>query len=177
MVKGGIMTRQIGLLTLICCFLISGNAMAQREVPPPSNTPLNEPSAISQTKPAAKPVQSAKTPEKAKKNALPAPVQAAAVPTITEPKTAPAEKKPEKTNKNAKTATAKPSGKKPGCEVTTKPPEKKPASAKKQKSVRICETNASKSQHKVAQAKKDSVKTANKSTNKRAIRATTVPLE
>jgi hypothetical protein len=113
---------------------------------------------------------------KKQKNALPAPVQAAAVPTTPESKTAPAEKKPEKTNKNAKAATAKPSGKKPGCEVTTKSPEKKPASAKKQKSVRICETNAS-SQNKVAQAKKDSVKTANKSANKKAIRATTVPLE
>jgi len=176
MVKGGSMTRKIGLLTLICCFVISGSALAQREVPPPSNTPLNEPSTTSQTKPAANPVQSAKTPEKVKKNTLPAPVQAATVPTTQEPKTAPTGKKTEKTNKNTKAA-AKPSGKKSGGEVTTKPPEKRPASAKKQKSVRICETTASEGQHKVAQSKKGSSKTANKSTNKRVIRATTVPVE
>ena len=89
------MRRKIGLLTLVCCFVISGSALAQREVPPPSNTPLNEGPAVSQGKAAARPAQAAKASEKVKKNTLPAPVQAGVVPT-TECKPAPAESKPEK---------------------------------------------------------------------------------
>jgi hypothetical protein len=164
------MTRQIGLLTLVCCFVLSGSALAQREVPPPSNTPLNDQPVVSQTKAAAKPV--AKAPEKVKKNTLPAPVQAAAVPTTTECKPTP-ENKPEKATK------AKAAGKKAMCPVAAKPAPKKPAAAnkaKKTKSVKICK-DAPKNQPKSAQAKKDSVKTAHKSTHNRVIKANTVPLE
>jgi hypothetical protein len=176
------MTRQIGLLTLVCCFVLTGSALAQREVPPPSNTPLNEQTVVSQSKAAAKPAQSAKAPEKAKKNTLPAPVQAAAVPIATECKTT-SENKPEKATKGKAAdkkaicpVAGKSSEKKP---VAAKPALKKPAAAekpKKTKSVKICK-DATKNQHKVTQAKKDSVKTAHKSTHKQVIRATTVPLE
>jgi hypothetical protein len=182
------MTRQIGLLTLVCCFVISGSALAQREVPPPSNTPFSAQPAVSQSKAAAKTVESAKAPEKVKKNTLPAPVQAAAVPITTECKTAPAGKKSDKAN--AKAAAAKATDKKAICPVAAKSSEKKPLEAKpaskkptavekskKAKSVKICKTTAPKGQHKVAQAKKNSVNTAGKATHKQVIRATTVPLE
>jgi hypothetical protein len=184
------MTRQIGLLTLVCCFVITGSALAQREVPPPSNTPFNEQPAGAQTKAAAKPAQAAKAPEKVKKNTLPAPVQAATVPTTTECKPAPAENKADKAKANAKDAAAKATEKKSICPVAAKasgkkpvaarPAGKKPATAEKSKktrSVKICDTTGPNGQSNAAQGKKESLKTAHKTTQKRVIRATTVPVE
>ena len=133
--KGGSMMRILSLLTVVLFLGIAGNALAQREVPPPANTPLDSQPAASQTKAAAKPVQAAKTTEKAKTTAKPAPVQAATVPITTESKTATAENQPEKAKKNNKTVAA-------SC------PAKKSATAdkpKKPKPLRICKTTTEQS--------------------------------
>ena len=160
------MTRILSLLTIVLFLGIAGNALAQREVPPPATTPLDAKPSVAQTKAAAKPVQSVKSTEKAKTTAKPAPVQAATVPIATESKTATAENQPAKAKKSDKNAAANPSVKKSA--TADKP--------KKPKSPRICKTTA-KSDRKLAQTKKDSTKTAKKTDHKRVMRATTVPVE
>jgi hypothetical protein len=160
------MTKILSLLTIVLFLGIAGNALAQREVPPPANTPLDAKPSVAQTKAAAKSAESAKTTAKAKTAAKPAPVQAATVPITTESKTAASQAKPVKAKKSAKATEANASAKKSA--TADKP--------KKPKSPRICKTTA-KSDRKLAKTKKDSIKTAKKPEHKQVIRATTVPAE
>jgi hypothetical protein len=152
-VMGGSMENLISLLTLLVfCLGISGNVLAQREVPPPPNNPLMTKPAVSQ------PVQTIPTPTAKETKTSLKPAQSA-------------QTQPEKVNKNAKPAPAK--------QVAAKPQEKKSASAtkqKNQKTSKVCKTAPKPEPHKVAKAKQETTKTAKKPTQKDVIRATTVPI-
>jgi cytoskeletal protein RodZ len=168
------MLNLVSLLTLLVfCLGMTGNVLAQREVKPPANTPMDAKPALAPPVQAStvptitpKPEPTAKTqPEKPNKKTKSAPVQAATVPTATETKTAPkpvqsAKTQPEKAKKAAKQAATN--------EETAKP--------KAKKNPRICKTNAKQESHKVAQAKKETTKVAKKTGTKQVIRATTCPI-
>ncbi len=76
-VKEGSMTRILSLLTLVSVFGNCRKCPGSARGAATRKTPLDAQPSVSQTKAAAKPVQSAKATEKAKTNAKPAPVQAA----------------------------------------------------------------------------------------------------
>jgi hypothetical protein len=194
----------IGLLTLLVfCLGLTVPSWAQREVKPPASTPLDGkpalgppvqastlPTVTAKPEPAAK-----KPPEQANQATKPAPAQTAADPKKT-PKTVSAAKgQPEKANQTAKTAPVQASVV-PGAGEAKKPAKTGPAATtrpgKASKTARQAETGEGMTKPKTkkvpkicqtkpgqepAPAKKAATKVADKPTQKRVFRATTIPTQ